>query len=53
MTDYKIEIIKQIKEVMNDLNETDIKRISLDLDDRYPDETDISINIELNKDSGS
>lgn len=49
MTDYRFEILEQVKEVINELDVSNIKRITLDLDDSYLDETSINIDIELNK----
>lgn len=52
MKDYRLEMLEQIKEVVNNLEESDAKRISFELDDVYQDETTIRIDIDLNKDYG-
>lgn len=46
---YKVKTWKQTKEMVNGLVADDVKRITLDIDDAYTDETNININIELNK----
>lgn len=52
MKDYRFEMLEQVKEIINNLDESDFKRITLDLDDGFTDETTLSIDIELNKDYG-
>ena len=46
---YKVKIWKQIKDIVDGLVVDDVKRIILDIDDEYTDETNINIDIELNK----
>ena len=46
---YKVKTWKQIKEIVDGLVVDDVKRIILDIDDEYTDETSINIDIELNK----
>ena len=52
MEDYKFEMLEKAKDIINNLDESDFNRITIDLDDSYPDETNISIDIELIKDYG-
>lgn len=52
MDDYRFEMLEKAKEIINNLEEKDFKRIILDLDDGYTDETELTIIIELNKDYG-
>ena len=46
---YKIKTWKQIKDIVDGLVVDNVKRITLDIDDEYTDETNINIDIELNK----
>lgn len=48
-SNYKVKTWKQIKGIVDGLNINDVKRITLDVDDQYLDETSINIDIELNK----
>lgn len=50
MDNYKYDMLEQAKELINDLDEKDYKRIIIDLDDNYTDETELTITVELNKD---
>lgn len=50
MDDYRFEMLEKAKELINNIEEKDFKRITLDLDDEYTDETEITITISLNKD---
>ena len=52
MEDYRFEMLEKAKDIINNLDESDFNRITIDLDDSYPDETNISIDIELIKDYG-
>lgn len=52
MEDYRFEMLEKAKDIINNLDESDFKRIILDLDDSYTDETELTITIELNKDYG-
>ena len=51
-SNYKVKTWKQIKDIVDGLDVDDVKRIALDVDDEYLDETNISIDIELIKDYG-
>ena len=46
---YKVKTWKQIKDIVDGLDMDDVKRITLDVNDEYLDETNINIDIELNK----
>ena len=48
-SNYKVKTWKQIKDIVDGLDVDDVKRIALDVDDEYLDETNINIDIELNK----
>lgn len=50
MEDYRFEMLEKAKEFINNLEEKDFKRITLDLDDGYTDETEMTITIGLQKD---
>lgn len=46
---YRLEMLEKAKDIINNLEEKDFKRITLDLDDSYTSETEITVTIELNK----
>ena len=52
MEDYRFEMLEKAKDIINNLDESDFNRITIDLDDSYPGETNISIDIELITDYG-
>lgn len=47
--DHKREILEKAKEVINELKLEDVKRIDIMVNDSYDTETDITIDIEVNK----
>ena len=50
--DYRFEMLEKAKEIINNLDESDFERITIDVNDSYQDTTDISIDIEMKKDYG-
>ena len=52
MEDYRFEMLEKAKEIINNLNEVDFERITIDVNDSYQGTTDISIDIEMKKDYG-
>lgn len=52
MDDYRYAMLEKAKAIINSLQERDIKRMVIDLDDSYPDETEVTITLELEKDYG-
>lgn len=52
MEDHRYEMLERAKAIINGLEERDIKRMVIDLDDRYPDETEVTITLGLEKDYG-
>ena len=52
MMDYRFEMLEKATEIINNLEEEDFNRITIDFDDRYSDTSEITINIELIKNYG-
>lgn len=50
--DYRFEMLEKAQEIINDLEEENFKRITIDFDDTYTDTSEINITIELIKNYG-
>lgn len=47
--DHKKEVLEKAKEIIDKLKLEDIQRIDITVNDNYPEETDITIDLEINK----